>query len=101
MKKLLALLAVTLLSANAFAGSFADISLPDLKAAIAAPTTAAVLLEPVQGEGGARAVPAILAALESEGVRVASVTVARPSLDDVYLRHAGTAFSEADVEVTR
>ena len=29
----------------------------DLKAAIAAPTTAAVLLEPVQGEGGARAVP--------------------------------------------
>ena len=36
MKKLLALLAVTLLSANAFAGSFADISLPDLKAAIAA-----------------------------------------------------------------
>ena len=28
-----------------------------LKAAIAAPTTAAVLLEPVQGEGGARAVP--------------------------------------------
>ena len=28
-----------------------------LKAAIAAPTTAAVLIEPVQGEGGARAVP--------------------------------------------
>ncbi len=28
-----------------------------LKAAIAAPTTAAVILEPVQGEGGARAVP--------------------------------------------
>jgi rhodanese-related sulfurtransferase len=39
MKKLLAflaLLAVILLSANAFAGSFSDITLPDLKAAIAA-----------------------------------------------------------------
>ena len=45
--------------------------------------------------------PAVLAALESEGVKVVSVTVARPSLDDVYLRHAGKAFSEADVEVTR
>ena len=26
------------------------------------------------------------------GVMVASATVARPSLDDVYLRHAGRAF---------
>jgi len=54
-----------------------------------------------RADSGARAVPAVLAALESEGVRVVSVTVARPSLDDVYLRHAGKAFSEADVEVTR
>ncbi|MEI6726383.1 MAG: ATP-binding cassette domain-containing protein [Actinomycetes bacterium] len=54
-----------------------------------------------RADSGARAVPAVLAALESEGVKVASVTVARPSLDDVYLRHAGKAFSEADVEVTR
>jgi ABC-2 type transport system ATP-binding protein len=44
----------------------------------------------------ATAVPAVLAALEGEGVPVASVTVARPSLDDVYLRYAGRAFSEAD-----
>jgi ABC-2 type transport system ATP-binding protein len=29
-------------------------------------------------------------------VAVASVTVSRPSLDDVYLRHTGRAFSEAD-----
>jgi hypothetical protein len=29
------------------------------------------------------------------------VTVARPSLDDVYLRHAGRAFSDADQEVAR
>ena len=49
-----------------------------------------------RADSGARAVPAVLAALESEGVRVASVTVSRPSLDDVYLRYAGRAFSEAD-----
>jgi ABC-2 type transport system ATP-binding protein len=48
-------------------------------------------------DGGA-AIPAVLAALESNGVRVASVTMARPSLDDVYLRHAGRAFQAADSE---
>ena len=37
----------------------------------------------------------------AEGVKVASVTVARPSLDDVYLRYAGRAFSEADEEVKK
>ena len=45
---------------------------------------------------GATAVPAVLQALELQGVKVTSVTVARPSLDDVYLRHAGRAFSKAD-----
>ena len=44
-------------------------------------------------DGGA-AVPAVLAALDAEGIRALSVTVARPSLDDVYLRHAGRAFHE-------
>ena len=48
---------------------------------------------------GARALPSVLAALEAKGMKVTSVTVARPSLDDVYLRYAGRAFSEADVEV--
>jgi ABC-2 type transport system ATP-binding protein len=43
----------------------------------------------------------VLAALEAEGVRVASVTVSRPSLDDVYLQYAGRAFSEADKEVEK
>jgi ABC-2 type transport system ATP-binding protein len=47
---------------------------------------------------GARTVPAVLAALESAGVPVVSATVARPSLDDVYLRHAGRSFGEADKE---
>jgi ABC-2 type transport system ATP-binding protein len=41
---------------------------------------------------GARAVPVVLAALESAGAPAASVTVARPSLDDVYLRHTGHAY---------
>jgi ABC-2 type transport system ATP-binding protein len=45
---------------------------------------------------GATAVPGMLAALESAGLRVASVKVARPSLDDVYLRHTGRTFDEAD-----
>ena len=49
-------------------------------------------------DGGA-AVPAVLAALEAHGVRAASVTLARPSLDDVYLRYAGRAFDQADTEV--
>ncbi len=52
-----------------------------------------------RADSGATAVPAVLAALESEGVGVAAVTVSRPSLDDVYLRYAGRAFSEADREV--
>ena len=32
---------------------------------------------------------------------VASVKVSRPSLDDVYLRHTGRAFSDADEEGVR
>jgi ABC-2 type transport system ATP-binding protein len=42
---------------------------------------------------GGAAIPAVLAALEAVGVRAASVTLARPSLDDVYLRHAGRAYA--------
>jgi ABC-2 type transport system ATP-binding protein len=45
---------------------------------------------------GAAAVPAVLAALDDAGVPVASVTVARPSLDDVYLSHVGRTFKEDD-----
>ena len=54
-----------------------------------------------RADNGARMVPVVLAALEAAGIGVASVTVARPSLDDVYLRHAGRAFSDADQEVAR
>ncbi|MER7170716.1 ATP-binding cassette domain-containing protein [Streptomyces mesophilus] len=50
----------------------------------------------VRAEDGASAVPALLAALERAGAAVAAATVARPSLDDVYLRYAGRRFSEAE-----
>jgi ABC-2 type transport system ATP-binding protein len=49
------------------------------------------------GDGGA-AVPAVLSALENHGVRAASVTLARPSLEQVYLRHAGRAFHQANTD---
>ncbi len=45
---------------------------------------------------GPRALPAVLAGLEAGGVNVLSVTVARPSLDDVYLHHAGRSFRQAE-----
>jgi ABC-2 type transport system ATP-binding protein len=48
-------------------------------------------------DGGA-AVPAVLAALDAHGVKATSVTLARPSLDDVYLKHAGRAFNKANSE---
>ena len=54
-----------------------------------------------RADNGARAVPAVLGALEAEGGKVATVTVSRPSLDDVYLRYVGRSFSEADKEVPR
>jgi ABC-2 type transport system ATP-binding protein len=46
-----------------------------------------------RADDGAAAVPLALAALESAGIGVATVTVARPSLDDVYLQHAGRRFA--------
>ncbi len=45
---------------------------------------------------GASAVPGLLAELEKAAVAVDAVTVARPALDDVYLRHTGKTFVGAD-----
>jgi ABC-2 type transport system ATP-binding protein len=45
---------------------------------------------------GARAVPPILAALDSRGIAVESVTMHRPSLDDVYLHYTGRDFRSED-----
>ena len=46
---------------------------------------------------GAQAIPIILGALDSAGIAVASVTSARPSLDDVYLHYTGREFAAEDV----
>ncbi|MFA1544551.1 ABC transporter ATP-binding protein [Actinomadura monticuli] len=45
---------------------------------------------------GAAAVPAVLAALDRAGVPAAAAAVARPSLDDVYLRYAGRRLAAAE-----
>ena len=47
---------------------------------------------------GAAAHPAERAALDAHRGKAATVTRARPSLDDVYLRHAGRSFDRADAE---
>jgi ABC-2 type transport system ATP-binding protein len=49
-------------------------------------------------DNGAAAIPSLISALERSGLRVASATIARPSLDDVYLRHAGRSFQQADTD---
>jgi ABC-2 type transport system ATP-binding protein len=51
-----------------------------------------------RADSGPARVPAVLAALDAAGVQVAAVSVSRPSLDDVYLRHAGRSFADADEE---
>jgi ABC-2 type transport system ATP-binding protein len=47
-------------------------------------------------DDGAVALPALLASLSSAAIGVASATVARPTLDDVYLRYTGRSFEEAE-----
>jgi ABC-2 type transport system ATP-binding protein len=47
-------------------------------------------------EAGATALPGVLGAFDARGLGVASATVSRPSLDDVYLRHTGRSFASAD-----
>jgi ABC-2 type transport system ATP-binding protein len=49
-----------------------------------------------RSDDGAAAVPVVLAGLQRAGVNAASVAVARPSLDDVYLRHTGRRYSESE-----
>jgi len=49
-----------------------------------------------RADDGATALPGVLAALEGARVTVRSATVARPSLDDVYLRYSGRQFTDAD-----
>jgi ABC-2 type transport system ATP-binding protein len=53
-----------------------------------------------RADDGGRALPLVLQALETDGVAVSSVRVARPSLDDVYLKYTGRTFDAADAEAT-
>jgi len=48
-----------------------------------------------RSDNGAAAVPVVLAALQRAGATALSVTVARPSLDEVYLRNTGRRYAEA------
>jgi ABC-2 type transport system ATP-binding protein len=48
-----------------------------------------------RSDDGAAAVPVVLAGLQQAGINAASVAVARPSLDDVYLRHTGRRYRES------
>jgi ABC-2 type transport system ATP-binding protein len=45
---------------------------------------------------GASLLPAVLGALDTAHLKVASATVARPSLDDVYLRHTGHSYTSKE-----
>ena len=49
---------------------------------------------------GPAALPAVLSALEAGRSELLAVSVARPSLDDVYLRYAGRSFHRADTATT-
>jgi ABC-2 type transport system ATP-binding protein len=77
--------------------------LVDVAAARATAATVAVLRDVTvdgralraRADEGAVALPLVLAALDEAGLRVASATVSRPSLDDVYLSHTGHTFAHA------
>jgi ABC-2 type transport system ATP-binding protein len=53
-----------------------------------------------RADDGGRAVPIVVHALETRGVSVTSVRVARPSLDDVYLKYTGRTFDAAEAEAS-
>jgi ABC-2 type transport system ATP-binding protein len=65
---------------------------------LGAPTLDGALVS-ARADHAATTVPVVLSALDAAGVSVAAITVARPSLDDVYLRHTGRAFRATAMEV--
>ena len=52
-------------------------------------------------DGGARGADGAGGARVATGSAVSSVRVARPSLDDVYLKYTGRTFDAAEAEATR
>ncbi len=55
----------------------------------------------VRADRAAARVPSVLSALDAAGTPVSALTVARPSLDDVYLAHTGRAYDAGNMETTR
>jgi ABC-2 type transport system ATP-binding protein len=53
----------------------------------------------IRADSGEQAVPVVLSTLEAAGIGVASVTVSRPSLEDVYLRHTGRAYRQSNSDL--
>jgi ABC-2 type transport system ATP-binding protein len=49
-------------------------------------------------DDGPRAIPAVLQTLDARGIVVSSVTISRPSLDDVYLGLTGRTFDRAEAD---
>jgi len=88
------------------AGSTASVAVDDVTAALAGIEPAVRELV-VSGrsirarvDSGAAALPSVLAALERSGLTVATATLARPSLDDVYLRHTGRALHDSSPDAS-
>jgi ABC-2 type transport system ATP-binding protein len=52
-----------------------------------------------RADAGARSLPLLLAALDAAGLVASSATVARPSLDDVYLQHVGHSLAQREAAV--
>jgi ABC-2 type transport system ATP-binding protein len=55
----------------------------------------------LRADDAARGLPVVLGALDAAGVRIRAASLARPSLDDVYLRHVGRAFTADNQEGMR
>jgi ABC-2 type transport system ATP-binding protein len=53
----------------------------------------------IRADSGEQAVPRVLSTLEAAGIGVAAVTVSRPSLEDVYLRHTGRAYRQSSSDL--
>lgn len=50
----------------------------------------------VRTNHGAEQVPILMSKLESDNIKIQAVTISRPSLDDVYLRHTGHIFDKEE-----
>jgi len=51
-------------------------------------------------DNGSEAIPPLIKLLNHHGIEVLSITLSRPSLDDVYLKYTGVSFRESDSSET-